>query len=109
MGRAGAFAANFQPEILNAFRALCKEQGKQYTKVLEQMAEIYVRSGGNIEALTVASSISTDGVRSGSKVATAGYDLVKTVARLEENEEYSAEKFIEIDKRLDDLERKAKK
>ena len=46
MGREGGFSANFRPKVLNEFRELCKEQGKQYTKVLEQLAEQYVDSGG---------------------------------------------------------------
>ena len=46
MGREGGFSANFRPKVLNDFRGLCKEQGRQYTKVLEQLAEQYVDSGG---------------------------------------------------------------
>ena len=44
--RPGAFAANFKPEILNRFRDLCKEQGLQYSKELEKLAETYVETGG---------------------------------------------------------------
>ena len=46
--RAGSFNANFSPETLDNFKALCKEQSRQYTKVLEKLAELYLGSGGEI-------------------------------------------------------------
>ncbi len=46
MGREGGFSANFRPKVLNDFRGICKKQGRQYTKVLEQLAEQYIESGG---------------------------------------------------------------
>jgi hypothetical protein len=48
VSRPGAFAANFSPETLNRFRDLCKEQGRQYTKVLERLAEFYLETGGSV-------------------------------------------------------------
>ncbi len=48
MSRPGAFAANFNPETLNRFRDLCKQQGRQYTKVLERLAEFYLETGGAV-------------------------------------------------------------
>ena len=48
MARPGAFAANFTPGTLNRFRDLCKQQGKQYTKVLERLAEVYLETGGAV-------------------------------------------------------------
>ncbi len=48
MARPGAFAANFTPDTLNRFRDLCKQQGKQYTKVLERLAEVYLETGGAV-------------------------------------------------------------
>ena len=48
MPRPGAFAANFTPDTLNRFRDLCKQQGRQYTKVLERLAEIYLETGGEV-------------------------------------------------------------
>ena len=44
--RPGAFNANFAPDTLEAFKNLCRQQGKAYTKVLEQFAEIYLKQGG---------------------------------------------------------------
>ncbi|MDA7677482.1 hypothetical protein N8561_01185 [bacterium] len=46
--RPGAFAANFEPEILDSFRNRCKEEGRQYSKVLEKLAQEYVITNGAI-------------------------------------------------------------
>ena len=60
--RPGAFNANFAPETLEAFKAMCRKQGKQYTKVLEQFAEIYLKSEGAVlEQMSVPSSMETVG------------------------------------------------
>lgn len=48
MARPGAFAANFTPEVLDRFRDLCKQQGKQYTKVLQLLAEVYLETDGAV-------------------------------------------------------------
>ena len=48
MPRPGAFAANFTPEVLDRFRELCKQQGKQYTKVLQLLAELYLETNGSV-------------------------------------------------------------
>ena len=48
MPRPGAFAANFTPDVLNRFRDLCKQQGKQYTKVLQLLAELYLETNGSV-------------------------------------------------------------
>ena len=48
MPRPGAFAANFTPDTLNRFRDLCNQQARQYTKVLERLAEIYLETGGEV-------------------------------------------------------------
>ena len=44
--RPGAFTANFAPETLNKFRDTCKRRGLQYTKVLEELAGIFLESDG---------------------------------------------------------------
>ena len=46
--RAGAFSANFTPEILDRFRELCKQQSKSYSKVLERLAELYLETDGAV-------------------------------------------------------------
>ena len=48
VARPGAFAANFTPDVLNRFRDLCKQQGKQYTKVLQLLAELYLETDGAV-------------------------------------------------------------
>ena len=44
--RPGAFTANFALETLDDFRETCKSSGLQYTKVLEELAELYLDSKG---------------------------------------------------------------
>ena len=46
--REGSFNANFSPETLNNFKTLCKDQSRQYTKVLERLAELYLSTNGRI-------------------------------------------------------------
>ena len=46
--RAGQFSANFHPDLLDAFRSRCKQKGEKYTKVLEQLATLYLQSEGSI-------------------------------------------------------------
>ena len=46
--REGSFNANFSPETLNSFKTLCKGQSRQYTKVLERLAELYLSTNGRI-------------------------------------------------------------
>tara|TARA_Y100000004_G_scaffold182076_1_gene228406 strand:+ start:454 stop:807 length:354 start_codon:yes stop_codon:yes gene_type:complete len=48
VARPGAFAANFTPEVLDQFRELCRKQGKQYTKVLQLLAEVYLETDGAV-------------------------------------------------------------
>ncbi|WP_038556865.1 hypothetical protein [Synechococcus sp. KORDI-52] len=46
--RPGAFAAQFAPETLQRFKALCRQQDKAYSKVLERLALLYVETEGGI-------------------------------------------------------------
>lgn len=46
--RQGAFAANFIPDTLSRFRDLCKQQDRQYTKVLERLAVLYLETNGEV-------------------------------------------------------------
>lgn len=48
MSRPGAFTANFTPEVLDRFRGFCRKQGKQYTKVLQLLAELYLETNGAV-------------------------------------------------------------
>ncbi len=57
MPRSGSFSANFTAETLDAFRDLCREQGKQYTKVLQMLAELYVETDGEVLNRSVPASV----------------------------------------------------
>ena len=46
--REGSFNANFSPQTLSSFKNLCKDQSRQYTKVLERLAELYLNTNGKI-------------------------------------------------------------
>ena len=46
--RPGAFAAQFAPETLQRFKALCRQQDKAYSKVLERLALLYVETNGAV-------------------------------------------------------------
>ena len=48
--RPGAFAAQFAPETLQRFKALCRQQDKAYSKVLERLALLYVETNGAVLA-----------------------------------------------------------
>ena len=63
--REGSFNANFSPETLNSFKTLCKDQSRQYTKVLERLAELYLSTNGKI--LTQTSESITPEIPRGSR------------------------------------------
>lgn len=46
--REGSFSGCFDPHTLDKFRDLCSKQGRQYTKVLERLAEAYIYTDGSI-------------------------------------------------------------
>jgi predicted hydrolase (HD superfamily) len=56
VARPGAFAANFRPDVLDRFRDLCRRQGKQYTKVLERLAEAYLDTEGAVLGVAVSAA-----------------------------------------------------
>ena len=49
--RPGAFSANFNPEILDDFKNICKRNNVQYSKVLEKFAAHYVHVAGDVDFL----------------------------------------------------------
>ena len=82
--RPGAFAANFNPDTLDRFRDLCKQQGRQYTKILERLAEIYLATNGEVlNFLFVPGSSSSHRSSSASVHEAALHDLLKKVEQLE--------------------------
>lgn len=82
--RLGSFAANFSPDTLNRFRDLCKQHGRQYTKVLERLAEIYLATNGDVlNSPFVPSSPSSPSSSNASIYDAALHDLLKRVEQLE--------------------------
>ena len=108
MGRAGAFSANFDPSNLDSFRSFCAGRGEKYTKVLEQLAVAYIESDGALLAgVSVTSSSQSPKTTSNTHPAyTIDEDLDRRLSRLEENDEFNAETFETIDRRLKALEEK---
>ena len=83
-----AFSARFRTETLEAFKGVCKSQNKQYTKVLESLAEAYVRVGGDlknavVECLREGSSESEISSLLGGGVG-LGVDLADRIQEIEE-------------------------
>ena len=83
--RPGAFNANFAPDTLEAYKNLCRQQGKQYTKVLEQLAEIYLKTNGKVlEEMSVPSPAMTSGaVPASSSINTRGDTVAELLERME--------------------------
>ena len=107
MARPGAFSANFHPELLDAFRKRCSEKGQQYTKVLGQLAEIYLATDGEVlnDNADIAST-KVDYIKSTpSALAATNNDLEKRLDRVEESNEYFEEALVSILKRIDTLEK----
>ena len=106
--RAGSFNANFSPETLESFKSLCRDQSRQYTKVLERLAELYLGSQGGIlenpedAILDQGSKLQFEQIASLSQAV----KQLETVASMhrEDNNELS-EQIKDIDKRLKILEK----
>jgi len=113
MARAGAFSANFDPAVLDEFRSFCSERGEKYTKVLEQLAIAYLRSKGEVLSGAAEVPVPTPQT-SGSQptttksTITGNQDLLDRLNKLEENDEFNAETFETIFKRLEVVEKKTK-
>ena len=104
--RPGAFNVNFDPDTLDAFRSLCKDQGKQYTKVLERFAELYIATNGEILNSTssvlspVAPQKKTKGPNDADVASTLLQDLLQRVEKLEKGEEEIVLDFVELQQRV---------
>ena len=110
MARAGAFSANFHPDNLDAFRSFCSSRGEKYTKVLEQLALAYIESNGELisdaSLMPVPRAGSTD--QSKDVATTSKVDLnavEERLSKLEEADEFNAETFETIFKRLLEVEK----
>jgi len=105
--RPGAFNANFAPDTLDAFKNLCRQQGKAYTKVLEQFAELYLKSNGQmLDEMPVPGAGSTD--QSKDVATTSKVDLnalEERLRKLEEDDQETKETFETLFKRLLEVEK----
>jgi hypothetical protein len=104
--RPGAFNANFAPDTLEAYKNLCRQQGKQYTKVLEQLAEIYLKTNGKVlEEMSVPSPA----VPASSSINTRGdtvAELLERTERLEADDREFVSAFEMLLHRVEALESK---
>lgn len=105
--RPGAFNANFAPDTLENFKQHCKQNNKQYTKVLEKLAEIYLQTDGEI--LSAPDPVATANATRG---GVDGNDFNKLVASVEklaqdiENAYSHLEPLVEdLDARVQSLEK----
>ena len=104
--RPGAFNVNFAPDTLDAFRSLCKDQGKQYTKVLERFAELYIATNGEI--LNSISSVPSPVAPQNSSKVNSGADdastllqvLLRRVEKLEKGEVEVVDDVEDLNQRL---------
>ena len=83
--RPGAFNANFAPDTLEAYKNLCRQQGKQYTKVLEQLADLYLKTNGKVlEEMSVPSpAVISGAVPASSSINTRGDTVAELLERME--------------------------
>ena len=105
--RPGAFNANFAPETLEAFKALCRKQGKQYTKVLEQFAELYLKSEGAVlEQMSIPPTADT--VAAASSITTRGTyaEMLERLERVEADDREFVSAFEILIHRVEALEQK---
>ena len=105
--RPGAFNANFAPDTLEAFKTLCRQQGKKYTKVLEQFAEIYLKSNGAVlEEMSVPSS-GAAGAASSSITTRGTYaEMLERLERVEADDREFVSAFEILIHRVEALEQK---
>ena len=104
--RPGAFNVNFAPDTLDAFRSLCKDQGKQYTKVLERFADLYIETNGEI--LNSTSSVPSPVAPQNSSKVNSGADdastllqvLLRRVEKLEKGEVEVVDDVEDLNQRL---------
>ena len=106
--RAGSFNANFSPETLESFKSLCRDQSRQYTKVLERLAELYLGSQGDILNGPENDTLDSESTLHRQQIAglSQAVKQLETVASMhrEDNSELS-QQIEDIDKRLRILEK----
>ena len=106
--RAGSFNANFSPETLESFKSLCRDQSRQYTKVLERLAELYLGSQGGILENSEDPTLDSGSKLHSQQIASLNQAIkqLETVASMhrEDNSELS-QQIQDIDNRLRILEK----
>lgn len=107
MGRAGAFSANFNPTVLDEFRSFCAGRGERYTKTLEKLAIAYLETKGELlrDLPAPAPSAEAENFNQLSHLSNTNQELLRRITRLEENDEFNAEAFETIFKRLEEIEK----
>ena len=106
--RAGSFNANFSPETLESFKSLCRDQSRQYTKVLERLAELYLGSQGGILENSEDSLLDTGSKLHSQQIAglSQAVKQLETVSSMHrEDTSELAQQIQDIDKRLRILEK----
>ena len=101
--RAGSFNANFSPETLESFKNLCRDQSRQYTKVLERLAELYLGSQGSILEAQEIGGINQD------TKSLQVEKLAESVEQLETVMAISREDYEDVVRQLKALEERLKK
>ena len=105
--RPGAFNANFAPDTLDAFKALCRQQGKQYTKVLEQFADLYLKSKGTLlEEMSVPSSAEAGAASSSITTRGTYAEMLERLERVEADDREFVSAFEILIHRVEALEEK---
>ena len=108
--RPGAFNANFAPETLESFKAVCRDRGEKYTKILEQFAQLYVQTNGEVlKQLSVGSSgASTSPAAASSPITTRGTyaEMLERLERVEADDREFVSAFEILIHRVDALEQK---
>ncbi len=109
MARPGAFSANFDPKTLDSFREQCQSKGEKYTKVLEQLAMLWMETDGAVLSGTHKNQGTSKRATSTTHVvAAANTDLIKRIEKLEEADEYNEETFSTLFRRLEVVEQNLK-
>ena len=107
--RPGTFNANFAPDLLESFKSVCREQGLKYTKVLEQFAQLYVSSNGEVlEKMRSETQQSTSPVAASSPITTRGTyaEMLERLESVESNGREFVSAFEILIHRVEALEEK---
>ena len=116
------FSSSVDPDILEAFKALCGQQRKQHAQVLEQLMSLYLESKGSVlDGTSVPSLAETVGASSSITTRGTYAEMLERLERVEtDNREFvSAFEILihrvdalegqvvckELEKRLDHLEK----